>query len=78
MQLAFARVKETWEEAYLTNLANHPLDAVLEKIRTAAEGGAVHDRRMRPGRRGQGARWRGRSTTSRRTCARTLAPATNA
>lgn len=35
MQLAFARVKESWEEAYLTNLANHPLEAVLEKIRVA-------------------------------------------
>ncbi|HEX3315071.1 MAG TPA: precorrin-6y C5,15-methyltransferase (decarboxylating) subunit CbiE [Gemmataceae bacterium] len=35
MQLAFARVKETWEEAFLTNLANHPLDSVLDRIRTA-------------------------------------------
>jgi precorrin-6Y C5,15-methyltransferase (decarboxylating) len=35
MQLAFARVKETWEEAYLTNLATHPLEDVLDRIRTA-------------------------------------------
>ncbi len=35
MQLAFARVKETWEEAYLTNLATHSLEAVLDRIRTA-------------------------------------------
>ncbi|HEY4311197.1 MAG TPA: precorrin-6y C5,15-methyltransferase (decarboxylating) subunit CbiE [Pirellulales bacterium] len=35
MQLAFARVKESWEEAYLTNLANRPLDQVLEQIRIA-------------------------------------------
>jgi precorrin-6Y C5,15-methyltransferase (decarboxylating) len=35
MQLAFARVKESWEEAYLTNLANHPLEDVLDRIRTA-------------------------------------------
>jgi precorrin-6Y C5,15-methyltransferase (decarboxylating) len=35
MQLAFARVKESWEEAYLTNLATHSLDEVLERIRTA-------------------------------------------
>jgi len=34
MQLAFARVKESWEEAYLTNLANHSLPTVVEKIRT--------------------------------------------
>src|SRR5215203_3145930 len=35
MQLAFARVKESWEEAYLTNLATHPLEAVLDRIRVA-------------------------------------------
>ncbi len=35
MQLAFARVKESWEEAYLTNLATHSLDSVLDRIRTA-------------------------------------------
>jgi precorrin-6Y C5,15-methyltransferase (decarboxylating) len=35
MQLAFARVKESWEEAYLTNLATHPLQAVLDRIRVA-------------------------------------------
>src|SRR5947209_12555636 len=35
MQLAFARVKESWEEAYLTNLQSHPLETVLDRIRTA-------------------------------------------
>jgi precorrin-6Y C5,15-methyltransferase (decarboxylating) len=35
MQLAFARVKESWEEAFLTNLATHNLQSVLEQIRTA-------------------------------------------
>jgi len=35
MQLAFARIKETWEEAYLTDLASRPLEDVLDKIRTA-------------------------------------------
>jgi len=39
MQLAFARVMETWEEAYLSDLAKHPLDAVLEKVRTAQKVG---------------------------------------
>jgi precorrin-6B C5,15-methyltransferase / cobalt-precorrin-6B C5,C15-methyltransferase len=39
MQLAFARVMETWEDAYLTDLAKHPLDAVLEKIRTSMKVG---------------------------------------
>jgi precorrin-6Y C5,15-methyltransferase (decarboxylating) len=35
MQLAFARIKESWEEAYLTNLATHPLASVLDRIRIA-------------------------------------------
>jgi len=35
MQLAFARIKESWEEAFLTNLANHPLATVLDRIRVA-------------------------------------------
>jgi len=39
MQLAFARVKESWEEAYLTNLANRSLDQVLEQIRVAEKAG---------------------------------------
>ncbi|MEX0677299.1 MAG: precorrin-6y C5,15-methyltransferase (decarboxylating) subunit CbiE [Pirellulales bacterium] len=39
MQLAFARVKESWEEAYLTDLTNRRLDQVLEKIRSATKAG---------------------------------------
>ena len=39
MQLAFARVKESWEEAYLTNLATQPLSRVVEKIRSAEKVG---------------------------------------
>ncbi len=39
MQLAFARVKESWEEALLTNLANHDLDSVLDRIRVAEKVG---------------------------------------
>ena len=35
MQLAFARVKESWDDAYLTNLANQPLDRVVDNARTA-------------------------------------------
>lgn len=35
MQLAFARVKENWDDAYLTNLATQPLQRVTEKIRIA-------------------------------------------
>ncbi len=39
MQLAFARVKESWEEAFLTNLANHDVSAVIEQIRGAQKVG---------------------------------------
>ena len=39
MQLAFARVKESWEEAYLTDLANQHLDHVVERIRTTEKAG---------------------------------------
>jgi len=39
MQLAFARVKESWEEAFLTNLASRPLDQAIEKIRIATKVG---------------------------------------
>ncbi|MEO1523948.1 MAG: precorrin-6y C5,15-methyltransferase (decarboxylating) subunit CbiE [Planctomycetota bacterium] len=35
MQLAFARVKESWDDAYLTNLAIQPLDRVVDSIRSA-------------------------------------------
>src|SRR5215218_4737725 len=35
MQLAFARVKESWEEAYLTSLSGRPIDAVIDRVRTA-------------------------------------------
>ena len=35
MQLAFARVKESWDDAYLTNLAIQPLDRVVDVIRSS-------------------------------------------
>lgn len=35
MQLAFARIMETWEEAYLTDLSRRPLEEVIDRIRTA-------------------------------------------
>ena len=39
MQMAFARVKESWEEAFLTNLASHGMESVLEPIRSAEKVG---------------------------------------
>ena len=35
MQLAFARIKESWEEAYLTDLSTRPFESALDHIRTA-------------------------------------------
>ncbi len=39
MQLAFARVKESWDDAFLVNLATQPLDQVVEKARVAEKVG---------------------------------------
>ena len=39
MQLAFARVKESWDEAYLTNLASQGLPQVIGRIRGAEKVG---------------------------------------
>jgi precorrin-6B C5,15-methyltransferase / cobalt-precorrin-6B C5,C15-methyltransferase len=35
MQLAFARVKESWEDATLINLAGRPIESLIDRIRTA-------------------------------------------
>jgi precorrin-6Y C5,15-methyltransferase (decarboxylating) len=48
MQMAFARLKESWEEAYLTNLANHTLDQVVDKIRTAEKVGLFTTEELPP------------------------------
>ncbi len=50
MQLAFARIKETWEEAYLTDLSTRPLDDVLDKIRTAETVGLFTSETANPAR----------------------------
>lgn len=39
MQLAFARVKESWEEAFLTDLAARPVTSILDKVRIAEKVG---------------------------------------
>ena len=48
MQLAFARVKESWDEAYLTNLASQSLEHVVEKIRTAEKVGLFTTEELTP------------------------------
>jgi precorrin-6Y C5,15-methyltransferase (decarboxylating) len=35
MQLAFARVKESWDDAYLASAAGRPLGVLIDRIRTA-------------------------------------------
>jgi precorrin-6Y C5,15-methyltransferase (decarboxylating) len=50
MQLAFARVKESWDEAYLTNLATQPLERVLERIRSAEKVGVFTSEQITPAR----------------------------
>ena len=39
MQLAFARVKESWEEAFLANLAGQSIERVIERVRGADTAG---------------------------------------
>ncbi len=48
MQLAFARVKESWEEAFLTNLASHDITEVIEQIRGARKVGLFTTERCPP------------------------------
>lgn len=48
MQLAFARVKESWDDAYLTNLATQSLDRVVDSIRTAERVGLFTTEEISP------------------------------
>ena len=48
MQLAFARVKESWDEAYLTSLATQSLDRIVERIRTAEKVGVFTSEEVQP------------------------------
>ena len=48
MQLAFARVKESWEEAYLANLASISLGRVVEKVRSAEKVGLFTNEEYSP------------------------------
>lgn len=50
MQLAFARVKESWDEAYLTNLASQPLERVIDRIRSAEKVGVFTSDEVPPAR----------------------------
>jgi precorrin-6Y C5,15-methyltransferase (decarboxylating) len=50
MQLAFARVKESWEDAYLTSLAGRPIQAVIDRVRTAEKVGLFSSDEQPPAR----------------------------
>jgi precorrin-6Y C5,15-methyltransferase (decarboxylating) len=50
MQLAFARIKESWEEAYLTDFSTRPLEEVIDKIRTAETVGLFTTETIHPAR----------------------------
>ena len=39
MQLAFARVKESWEDAFLANLAGQSIERIIDRIRTSETAG---------------------------------------
>ncbi len=49
MQLAFARVKESWEDAYLVNLADKSIDDVVDRVRTADKVGMFTSEECTPG-----------------------------
>lgn len=48
MQLAFARVKESWDDAYLSNLATQSLDRVVDCVRTAERAGLFTTQAITP------------------------------
>ncbi len=50
MQLAFARVKESWEEAYLANVSNQAIDRIVEKIRSSEKAGLFTSETVPPAR----------------------------
>ncbi|WP_169977018.1 precorrin-6y C5,15-methyltransferase (decarboxylating) subunit CbiE [Tautonia rosea] len=48
MQLAFARVKESWDDAYLANLGSRPVEAIVSRIRNAEKVGLFSSDRCPP------------------------------
>jgi precorrin-6Y C5,15-methyltransferase (decarboxylating) len=54
MQLAFARVKESWEDAVLMSLAGRPLESIVDRIRTAEKVGLFSSDELPPARLAEG------------------------
>jgi precorrin-6Y C5,15-methyltransferase (decarboxylating) len=59
MQLAFARIKESWEDAVLMSLAGRPLESIIDRIRTAEKVGLFSSDELPPARLAQGLLGRG-------------------
>ena len=48
MQLAFARIKESWEDAYLGSVHARPIEAIVESVRRAPKAGLFTDEEHTP------------------------------
>lgn len=48
MQLAFARLKESWDDAYFANVATHQLHQIVERIRSAEKVGLFTSEEITP------------------------------
>lgn len=48
MQLAFARIKESWEEAYLGSAQGRPIEEMVEPVRHAVKAGLLTDAQNTP------------------------------
>lgn len=48
MQLAFARIKENWDDAYFANLESRPLESIIDRIRVAEKVGLFSSDRSPP------------------------------
>lgn len=48
VQLAFARIRESWEEAYLGSIRNRPMEAVIEPVRHAVRAALLTDAQNTP------------------------------
>ena len=49
MQLAFARIKESWEEAFLGSVHARPIEKIIESVRHAEIAGLFTDDKHTPG-----------------------------
>jgi precorrin-6Y C5,15-methyltransferase (decarboxylating) len=48
MQLAFARIKESWDDAFLGSVHARPIEAIIESIRNAEKAGLFTDDKHTP------------------------------